>query len=48
MYLSGPSRRVVCEPIERRACELPQHGRESEPPAESVREPAATAAPSSR
>jgi hypothetical protein len=48
MYMPGPSRRVVCEPIERRAPEPPQHERESEPPAEPVREPAAVTAPSSR
>jgi hypothetical protein len=47
MYMSGPSRRVVCEPVER-IPEAPQQEREPEPPAEPVREPAAAGAPSSR
>jgi len=48
MYMSGPSQRMVCEPIERHFPEPPQQGREPEPPAEPVREPAATVAPPSR
>src|SRR3954447_3893065 len=47
MYMSGPSRRVVCAPIEWHAPEPPQRDSESEPPTEPVREPAETAAPSS-
>ena len=49
MYMSGPAQRIVCVPIEQRVAEAPQQEREPEPPPpEPVREPAATAAPSSR
>ena len=49
MYMSGPTQRIVCEPIEQRVADAPSHDREPETPApEPVREPATMGAAPSR